>query len=87
MSCTNNCLTSLPNLPNCNWLECNHNKIKNLPFMMNCVDLDCSFNNLYNISLKQLDVCQKISFNDNPILLHSKKFQIFERHYFMDPII
>lgn len=81
LSCTNNMLENIDKLPKCQWLECNYNKINNIELLPNCSKIDCSNNKINSISHEQLNICNKLVWNNNN-LENNYKFRIFEKLYF-----
>ena len=74
-------LENIDKLPKCQWLECNYNKINNIELLPNCSKIDCSNNKINSISHEQLNICNKLVWNNNN-LENNYKFRIFEKLYF-----
>jgi len=67
LSCENNKLKSLPELPKCQYLYCNNNKLTKLPKLEKCVYLECRNNQLKRIS--DLPNCVIIDASDNNLVV------------------
>jgi hypothetical protein len=78
LSCNNNKLTSLPDLPHLERLDCAGNLLTQLPDLPNCETLNCADNKL--TFLPRLPKCRNIDYSRNKYLyIHFKstKFTLF----------
>jgi hypothetical protein len=63
--CSNNNLTTLPELPNCEHMVCNNNKLVSLPEMPKCHFLNCSNNQLS--ALPNMPFMSSLKCNNNKL--------------------